>query len=94
MKCPYHKSCDLYRETAFTCNTDTELEYCGKYRELEMINKRSVEKCCYSDIEKICLNPAFELRQMGPCKPETCDLYYESDWYFESVNSASLRSKE
>ena len=35
MRCPYHNSCDLYRETAFTCNTITELEYCGKHREFD-----------------------------------------------------------
>jgi len=48
----------------------------------EVSRVKTVEKCCYSDIDGICLNPAFELRGMKSCKPETCDLYYESAWYF------------
>ena len=51
---------------------------------------RSIKKCCYHDIEEICLNPAFELRGMTVCNPETCDLYYEAAWYMP-IEYAELR---
>ena len=44
MRCPYHYRCDLYRENAHTCNTITELEYCGKYRELTTVQPETRSK--------------------------------------------------
>ena len=51
---------------------------------------RSIKKCVYHDVEEVCTNPAFSIRCGNVCNPETCELYYEADWYLP-VECAELR---
>ena len=60
---------------------------------VESESLRSVEKCCYTDIEKICIHPVKEFDAPMVCKTGECNYYYEGEWYFPERTRVSQQKR-